>query len=135
MYLIYTPEGSEPTLYKFEPNKMMSPEQELIERKTDRNFGDFTEDVVKGSSVCRRALLYVMRKREHPTTRWEDCTFAWGELRLDFSRQEYQAMIDEAPELRSGQELEDMLSALREAMKDAPDDEDYAGKAGPPSAD
>jgi hypothetical protein len=86
VYLMYQPEGSdEPTRWKYNPRKLMSAEREAIEKHTDRPFAEFTQDVMKGSSVCRRALLWVMLKREHPTTKYGDVDFAWDELRLEFS--------------------------------------------------
>jgi hypothetical protein len=68
VYLVYQPDGSdEPTRWPYNPRKLMSAEREAIERRTGMPFAEFTAAVLKGSSVARRALLWVMLKRDHPT--------------------------------------------------------------------
>lgn len=133
MYLVYQPEGSsEPKRWQYNPLKLMSAEREMLEKRTDRNFSEFTKDVVQGSSLCRRALLYLYLKREHPTTRWDDVDFAWDELTLEFSRGELQAMRDEVAEKMTGPEREASLAQLDAEIEDAY--EEPEGKALPPIA-
>lgn len=133
MYLVYQPEGSEePKRWQYNPLKLMSAEREMLEKRTARNFTEFTKDVVQGSSLCRRALLYLYLKREHPTTRWDDVDFAWDELTLEFSRGELQAMRDEVAEKMTGPEREASLAQLDAEIEDA--FEEPEGKALPPIA-
>lgn len=133
MYLVYQPEGSEePKRWQYNPLKLMSAEREMLEKRTDRNFSEFTKDVVQGSSLCRRALLYLYLKREHPPTRWDDVDFAWDELTLEFSRGELQAMRDEVAEKMTGPEREASLAQLDAEIEDAY--EEPEGKALPPIA-
>jgi hypothetical protein len=129
MYLVYQPEGSdEPKRWKYNPLKLMSAEREMLEKRTGRNFTEFTKDVVQGSSVCRRALLFLYLKREHPSTRWDDVDFAWDELTLEFSRGELQAMRDEVAEKMTGAEREASLAQLDAEIEDAFEEPDE-GKA------
>lgn len=136
MYLVYQPEGDEePKRWKYNPRKLMSPERELLERKTGKNFTEFTKDVVAGSSVCRRALLYVFLKRDHAKLRYEDVDFAWDELRLEYSRGELQQIRDQVADAMSGEQAAAALDKLDEQIADAFDDTEEEGKASLPIAD
>lgn len=136
MYLVYSPEGSEaPTRWKYNPRKIMSAEREWIERRTDRNWSDFTKDVVQGNSLCRRALLYVFLKREHSGIRWDDVDFAWDELKLEYSRAELTEIRATVEESASGEQREAVLTKLDEQIADAYEDPEDEGKAQLPIAD
>lgn len=135
MYLIYQPEGSgEPQRFKYKPNKLMSPEREMLERRTGQNFAEFTQSVLKGNSLCRRALLFLFLKREHPGVRWEDVDFAWDELTLEYSRQEYQAMRDAIADNGAGPDQAAQLESIDREMTSAIDEADDEGKASLPIA-
>lgn len=133
MYLIYQPEGSEePQRWTYNPRRLMSAEREAIERRTGMVFADFTKAVIQGSSVARRALLWVMLKRDHPTMRYDDVDFAWDELKLEYSKQEYADMIAKAGEELSGAERESVLASLQAEREAALDDPEQEGKVLPP---
>ncbi|HEY5833588.1 hypothetical protein [Streptomyces sp.] len=135
MYLIYQPEGSEePQRFKYQPNKLLSPEREMLERRTGKDFSDFTQSVLNGNSVCRRALLFLFLKRAHPGVRWEDVDFTWDELKLEFSRQEYQAMRDAITQNDAGPDQAARLEQLDREMATAIDEADDEGKARLPIA-
>jgi hypothetical protein len=134
MYLIHQPEGSEePTRYKYNPRKLMSAEREMLERKTGKDFTDFTTSVLSGNSLCRRALLYMFQKRDHPTVKWDDVDFAWDELRLEYSRQELLTMREQIAENTSGDERAARLASIDEEIEKAIDEDDE-GKAELPIA-
>lgn len=134
MILIYHPEGDqEPQRFSYDPNKLMSPEMEAIERATGVAFSEFTQAVLTGHAKCRRALLWVLLKRQHPTLRFEDVSFRWEELKLEFSKQEYQSMYDTIEKRdMPDNEKQDALDSIRLEMEDAHDDPE--GKARPPIA-
>ena len=48
MYFVYKPEGVEPTRWKFEPSKLMSPEVEAIEDHTGMAFKQWFEAFEQG---------------------------------------------------------------------------------------
>jgi hypothetical protein len=133
VYLVYQPEGSEePQRWAYNPRRLMSAEREVIEKRTGLPFAEFTQAVLKGSSLARRALLYVMLKRDHPTTKWDDVDFAWDELRLEYSKQEYAQMIADASENLSGEQRTLTLQGLQQELENALDDPEQEGKVLPP---
>ncbi|MDQ0992161.1 hypothetical protein [Streptomyces sp. V3I7] len=136
MYLVYSPEGSEePKRWKYQPKKLMSAEREMVERYTGRNFSEFTVDVQKGNSKCRRALLYLYLKREHPTLKFDDVDFAWDELTLEHSKGELLLMRENVIDSVSADQLQAVLEKLDEEIAQAYEDPDEQGKAQLPIAD
>lgn len=134
MYLIHQPEGSEePTRYKYNPRKLMSSEREMLERRTGKDFTDFTQSVLSGNALCRRALLFMFVKRDHPVTKFEDVDFAWDELQLEYSKQELLKMREATAESGNGEEVAVRLEALDREIATAIDEEDQ-GKAQLPIA-
>jgi hypothetical protein len=137
VYLVYQPEGSEePKRWKYNPKKLMSAEREMLERRTGKNFTEFSEAVLKGNSQCRRALLFMFLKRDHPSgIRYEDVDFAWDELTLEHSKGELQEMRKHVVDSVSGDQLEAVLEKLDEEIAEAPEDPDEVGKVSLPIAD
>lgn len=136
MYLVYAPAGSEePKRWKYQPKKLMSVEREMLERYTGRNFSDFSTEVLKGNSRCRRALLYLYLKREHPTLKFDDVDFAWDELTLEHSRGELLLMREQLPDSVPAEQLEAVRAKLDEEIAQAPEDPEEEGKAQLPIAD
>lgn len=129
MYLSYKPEGSdEPKRWKYDPRRLMSAEREMLERRTNRNFSQFAQDVVQGNSLCRRALLFVFLKRDHPTTRFEDVDFAWDELELEYTKGELRQIRETVSESMTGEDRVMALAQLDKQIEDAAEDE-AEGKA------
>jgi hypothetical protein len=135
VFLVYTPEGTEePKRWKYQPKKLMSPERELLEKLTSKNFSEFTVDVMKGNSRCRRALLFIYLKREHPTLKFDDVDFAWDELALEHSKGELQLMREQLPDSVDPEQLDAVRAKLDEEIAAAYDDPDEEGKAQLPIA-
>lgn len=137
MFLIYQPEDSdEPQRFKYNPRRgLMSVEREDIERRTGLPYSEFTQAVLKGSSLCRRALLYTFLRRDHRKLKWEDVDFQWDELRLEYSKQEWEHMRDAAIERLHGEELAAALETFEQNIADAIDEAEDEGKAQLPIAD
>jgi hypothetical protein len=136
VYLVYSPEGSdEPKRWKYEPKKLMSAEREMLERYTSKNFTEFTVDVQKGNSKCRRALLYLYLKREHPTLKFDDVDFAWDELTLEHSKGELLLMRENVAGSVPAEQLAAVLEKLDEEIAQAYEDPAEEGKAQLPIAD
>jgi hypothetical protein len=130
--LVYEPDGAEePQRFRYKPQKLMSAEREALERRSHMDFADFTKGVLNGNAVCRRALLWVMLKREHPTLRYEDVDFAWDELRLEYSKQEYELMRDNL--IEAGTATPEQIDQINREIATAIDEESE-GKALPPIA-
>ncbi|WP_163553044.1 hypothetical protein, partial [Candidatus Frankia alpina] len=134
MYLTYQPEGSdEPQRWPYDPRKTFrAVEREMIERRSSMTYAEWSKAVLNGSSLARRVLLFMLLKREHPTTRYEDVDFAWDEVRLEYSRQEITEMRGQLGERFQGQDLLDAQAALDEEIATAIDDEEWTGKVQPP---
>ncbi|MGA5472523.1 hypothetical protein ACPCUK_27590 [Streptomyces arboris] len=136
MFLVLHREGeSEPTRWRYDPKRLMSVEREDLERRTGRHFAQFTTDVLQGNSLCRRALLFTYLRREHPKVKFEDVEFAWDELKLEYSRQEYQKMREGVLESMHGDDLAAALQSIDRNLEDAYDDTEAEGKAQLPIAD
>lgn len=135
MYLVYQPEGQdEPTRYKYLPRKLRSVDREELERRSGMNFATFTKEVVEGNALCRRALLYMFQRREHPKLRFDDVDFAWDELKLEYSKGELIKMREGIEESVPAAQRAAVLATLDEQIKDAFDEADE-GKASLPIAD
>lgn len=135
MYLSYQPEGSEePQRWKYLPKKLMSVERELIEKLTGKNFSEFTVDVQKGNSRCRRALLFIYLKRDHPQLKFDDVDFAWDELTLENSKGELELMREQLIEVVPADQLDAVRAKLDAEIAQAFDDPDEQGKAELPIA-
>ena len=133
MYLVYQPEGTEePQRFLYKPQKLMSAEREALERRSAMDFSDFTKGVLNGNAICRRALLWVMLKRQHPTLKFEDVDFAWDELKLEYSKQEYELMREQM--LAKGNVDPEQLEQLDAEIVTAIDEQANEGKALPPIA-
>lgn len=136
MYLVYKPEGAdEPKRWKYNPKKLMSAEREMLERRTGKNFSEFTVDVQKGNSLCRRALLFMYLKREHPTIKYDDVDFAWDELTLEHSKGELLLMRENVAGSVPPDQLAAVLEKLDEEIAEAFEDPEEEGKASLPVAD
>ncbi|MEV6546431.1 hypothetical protein [Streptomyces sp. NPDC051665] len=130
MYLVYTPEGQdEPKRWKYNPNKLLTPERELIEKLTGKNFAEFTVDVQKGNSRCRRALLFIFQKREHPPLKFDDVAFAWDELILEHSKGELLLMRERLADSVPADQIDAVRAALDEDIAAAYEDPAEEGKA------
>lgn len=133
MYLVYQPEGQdEPTRWWYDPAKLMSVERETIEKLTGEDFSDFTKKAMNGNSLCRRALLFVFLKRQHPTLKFADVDYAWDELKLEFSKPELRDIREKLPTKFSGDELVEMQATFDQQIDEAPDSPEGSGKVRPP---
>lgn len=136
MFLVYTPEGQdEPKRWTYNPRKIMSAERENIERLTGKNWSEFTKDVVQGSSLCRRVLLFTYLKREHPGVKFDDVDFAWDELKLEYTKGELIQIRETVAESASGQERAAILAKMDQEIAEAIEDPEDEGKAQLPVAD
>ncbi|MFF3127208.1 hypothetical protein ACFVRD_34005 [Streptomyces sp. NPDC057908] len=136
MFLVLQRDGDvEPTRWRYDFKKLMSVEREDIERRTGRNFAQFTQDVLQGNSLCRRALLFTYLRREHPKTKFEDVDFGWDELKLEYSKQEFESMRENVLETLHGDELAAALASIDKSLETAFDDTEAGGKAALPIAE
>jgi len=124
----YSPEDGDEQTFNYNPNKLMSAEREALEKRTGKSFQEFSLGVVRGNALCRRALLHVLLKRQHPTIVFDDVDFCWDELQIEMTKGEITLMVER---LREKPGNDDMVEALLSQYDEAPDDE---GKARLPIA-
>ncbi|GAA2351782.1 hypothetical protein [Streptomyces carpaticus] len=134
MYLVYKPEGQEPIRFKYLPKKLKAVDREELERKSGMNFATFTKEVVEGNSLCRRALLWMFLRRDHPRLPFDDVDFAWDELELEYSKGELIKMREGVAANAPAAQRAATLAQLDEEIATAFDEADE-GKASLPIAD
>jgi hypothetical protein len=118
--VIYTPEDREEQVFKYNPNALMSAEREALEKVTGKAFNEFAMGVLKGDSRCRRALLHVLLKRQHPTLRFDDVDFLWDELVIEMTKGEIDLAVARLQE-KGGDEA--LVEGLLKQRDGAPEDE------------
>ncbi|MGV9987727.1 hypothetical protein [Streptomyces olivaceus] len=128
MKVTYRPEDGEEQVFDYNPNKLMSAEREALEKRTGRSFNEFAMGVLKGNALCRRALLHVLMKRQHPTLSFDDVDFCWDELTVEMTKGEISLAVER---LREKKGDEDLIEGMLSGYDEAPDDE---GKARLPFA-
>ncbi|MFM9594039.1 hypothetical protein ACKI16_24190 [Streptomyces scabiei] len=128
MKVTYSPEDGEPQVFKYNPNALMSAEREALEKVTGQSFNQFAMGVLRGNARCRRALLHVLLKRQHPTLRFDDVDFAWDELTVEMTKGEIELAVAKLREKGGDEEL---IEGMLKQLPDAPEDE---GKARLPFA-
>lgn len=130
MFVTYKPAGEQPQEFVFKPGEMLSHDSEQIEKMTSMTWEEFLAALQKGSTIARRALLWILLRRTHPTTlRFADVSFKQGELSVDYDRGELaeirEGLLTPAAAARaekSGQDLDSMIAAIDEEMEKARED-------------
>lgn len=130
MFFTYKPADGDEQRWTFKPNKMPNHEAEAIEKRTDWTYGTFCIKLQQGSTLARRALLWVFLRRQHPTIRFEDVRFETGELELEMDAGELAAMRQQ---VESSNAFDDetkaaALEQMDEQLKTAEPDPDAVPK-------
>lgn len=129
MFLVYSPGDGDEQRFPYDPRKIRSLDMEAIERVTGRVWSQFTVEVVQGSALCRRALLWVMLRHNHHGLKFAEVDIAFGEVKLEYSWEEYERMIEQTIEqAEEGPDTDRQVSALRvEQATSTREDGDQAG--------
>lgn len=128
MIVTYTPADGEKREWAYKPNKLMAVEAEAIEQRTGWTYQEFGAQFLKGSTLARHALLWVLLKRETPGIRYDDVKFAVDEIDFDLDADERAATIialQEKPDLS-----DDERAALVTLLGDDVPPKDLTGDAG-----
>jgi hypothetical protein len=140
VFVNYRPDGQPAQKFEFVPDKVMSDEAELIEKRFDQPWDQFLVAVMSGSMRARRILLWHLLRGEHPTISLDDVKFAIGEVQVEFDRTELQKMYDEAatsgavPEAQREMVLAKLKSELDKAPAGAAPGKAPSNKRGKPTA-
>jgi hypothetical protein len=122
MKFIYSPEGADVETWDYEPDKLMSPEAEAIERVTGMTFGEWKNAVLRDSMRAIRALLWVYLKRTRPTLKFDEVQFSMAEVALEMDDDEKRQIIEAADKMiADGEEVSDeQLAELDELRASLP---------------
>ena len=121
MIVTYTPADGEKREWAFKPNKLMAVEAEAIESRTGWTYQEFGVQFMKGSTLARHALLWVLLKRETPGIKYSDVTFAVDEIDFDLDADERAATI---AVLQTKTDLDDDERTALEQLVKATEDAD-----------
>jgi hypothetical protein len=128
MFLKYTPDDADPQTFEFYLGKLRTMEAEAIEKHTGLNYGsDYKQALLMGNVRARRALLWTLLRRQHPTLKYADVDFADDELVIEYDTDEWadiRAAVEKATHLDEEARAV-QLAAIDAAIAEAPP----AGKA------
>lgn len=93
MIFTYKPEGGEVQTWRITTGRLLSPEMEAIERVTETFYPQWNQSLLNGSVSAARALLWVLRKRENPTLKYDEVQFTYDEFDLEYDLDEKAAIV------------------------------------------
>lgn len=123
MIITFTPAEGEKRVWEFTKSTLMSVEAEVVEEKSGKTFDETIEAAFKGSARARRAIVYVLEKRTHPTLAWAAFDYPVDAVEIQFDRDEIGRLREEL-EKRSGlsdAERADVLVSLERAESELPE--------------
>lgn len=88
---MYGPGDGEKREWIWKPRDAPSFEAEALEDASGWDFPEFLQRFIAGSTRARRALLWVLLRREHPGLRFEQVSFTMGELADEYDDDEIAA--------------------------------------------
>lgn len=96
MKVIYRPDGGTEQVWDYKPDDLPYAEAEAVEDVLDVTFDEFRQKVARGGAKARRALLWVLLRRDSPRLRFSDVQLRRaGELIVEWDSAEI-ARIREA---------------------------------------
>ena len=109
--------------WSVKPEKMLSTEAEMIEGVTQKTFVEWGQALFNGSTICGRALVWVLLKRENPNLRFREVAYPVGALKIELDDDDKARLREE---LKRNDDLTDeekrqILLSLGETELDALD--------------
>lgn len=145
MRITYRPDGGTEQVWPFKADELPYAEAELVEDALDCTFDEFRGRIVNGHAKSRRALLWVLLRRDAPKLRFSDVQLRrTGELLVEWDSAEIAKMRDLAetdedldPEARTSLMgiYDAMEASAREAGEAAPKPEPGPEVTPAPSAE
>ena len=116
MIVTYSPDGGQARTWDYKAEDLPSAEAEDIEDAVGLTWDEFQVKLMTGGAKARRALLWVLLRRDTPGLRFSDVAYRMGELAVDFDAEELgrlrQAVAD-------AKELDDDVRAAALSVIDA----------------
>ncbi len=94
MKLVYTPADGERREWEYDPSEVTAAEAEAVEDVTGSTWEEVNKAAGKGGIRARRAILWMLLRRDHAVLRFADVVFRVGELEWQFGRRELESMRD-----------------------------------------
>ncbi|GIH27611.1 hypothetical protein Aph01nite_59210 [Acrocarpospora phusangensis] len=121
MIVTYTPQGGTEETWDYKQADLTSAEAELVEDATGLTIDEFEVDLMKGRVKCKRALLWLHMRKEHPNLRFSEVDFKVGDLKTEFDREEKRELRERLEKSGlSGPQLEMALKLLADDEPDEP---------------
>lgn len=130
MIVTYSPEGGTKQQWPYDPNDLPYAEAELIEEVLDCTFEAFKVAAIKGGARAKRALLWVLLRRESPKLRFSDVQpRRIGELVVEYDLAEIERMREAA--LANDEMDDDDRAAFLRALDEASEEQEQAEVSDP----
>src|SRR5437879_3742757 len=88
MIVKYAPSGGETSEWTYKAEDLPSSDAEDIEDAMGVTFDEYQVKLMTGGAKARRALLWVLLRRENKILKFENVSFKMGELSVDFDAEE-----------------------------------------------
>jgi hypothetical protein len=124
--ITYAPRDGEQREWVWKPAEMESHEAELIEDAMDLPYMSCVSKFLAGSTRARRALLWVLLRRDHPALQFDQVRFRLDEVASEFDEEELARIRDHMDDDGDGDPLDD---AAREALRETLAEKDAADQA------
>lgn len=93
MLLTYRPDGGDERVWPYKPDDLPYEDAERLEDLLDCTFDEFKGKVVRGGLKARRALLWLLLRRDNPKLRFSDVQLKrTGELLVEWDGDEITKM-------------------------------------------
>lgn len=84
MIVTYAPDGGDKRTWDYKSADLPSSEAEDIEEAVGVTFDEWQQKLLMGGMKARRALLWILRRRDEPGLKFADVAFTVREFTLDF---------------------------------------------------
>jgi len=88
MIVKYAPSGGETSEWTYKAEELPSVDAEDLEDAMGITFDEYQVKLMTGGAKARRALLWIMLRRDNKTLKFADVSFKMGELTVDFDGEE-----------------------------------------------
>lgn len=124
MIVTFSPPGSDPRTWLFDPDTFPEPDAERVEELTGLLWQEAQEAIVKGGAKARRALVFCFERRDHPSLSWASFgDFPAGAISVEYTKDEMAKLAEQvktAPGITDSVRAE-TLDALAGLMETAPE--------------
>lgn len=102
MHVVYAPEDGDKREWDVKLYRVLTSEAEALEKVTGLDLALFSPRLMGGNPTAKRGLLWLLLRREDPSTRYANVDFPVGDLTVEMDDEEkagFKATIMRAPGL------------------------------------